>query len=43
MRLAAGLQAPRRLEVRCRAPQRRMLRAIGAQTVERLSVVTERL
>jgi MEDS: MEthanogen/methylotroph, DcmR Sensory domain len=43
MRLAAGLQAPRRLEVRCRAAQRRMLRAIGAQTVERLSVVTERL
>jgi hypothetical protein len=43
LRLAAGLPAPRRLEVRCRATQRRMLRAIGARTVEQLSVVTERL
>jgi anti-anti-sigma regulatory factor len=43
LRLAAELAAPRRLEVRCRAPQRRMLRALGARSVGRLSLVTERL
>ena len=43
LRLAAGLQAPRRLEVRCRAAQRRMLHALGAKSVGQLSIVTERL
>jgi hypothetical protein len=43
LRLGAGLPAPRRLEVRCRAPHRRMLRALGARSVEQLSLVTERL
>ena len=43
LRLAAGLPAPRRLEVRCRAPQRRMLRALGSRSVEQLFIVTERL
>lgn len=43
LRLAAGLQAPRRLEVRCRGTQRRMLHALGARSVAQLSVVTVRL
>jgi MEDS: MEthanogen/methylotroph, DcmR Sensory domain len=43
LRLAAGLPAPRRLEVRCRAPHRRMLQALGARSVQPLSIITERL
>ena len=43
LRMAAGLTAPRRLEVRCRGAQRRMLHALGARSVARLSIVTNRL
>ncbi len=43
LRMAAALPAPRRLEVWCRAAQRRMLLALGARTVPRLSIVTKRL
>lgn len=43
LRLASGLEPPRRLEVRCRATQRRMLHALGARSVGQLSIITERL
>jgi MEDS: MEthanogen/methylotroph, DcmR Sensory domain len=43
LRVAAGLPAPRRLEVWCRSPQRRLLHALGARSVGRLSIVTKRL
>jgi hypothetical protein len=43
LRMAAGLPAPRRLEVWCRAAQRRMLQALGARSVARLSVIVKRL
>ena len=43
LRLAAGLTAPRRLEVRCRGAQRRLLHLLGARGVRPLSVVTMRL
>jgi hypothetical protein len=43
LRLAAGLASPRRLEVRCRGAQRRMLHVLGARSVAQLSVVTTRL
>jgi hypothetical protein len=43
LRLAAGLPAPRRLEVWCRSGQRRLLHALGARSVGRLSIVTKRL
>lgn len=42
LRLAAGLPASRRLEVRCRAVHRRILHALGARSVGQLSIVTER-
>jgi hypothetical protein len=43
LRLAARLEPPRRLEVRCRAGQRRLLNLLGARAASRLSVVTNRL
>lgn len=43
LRLAASLTPPRRLEVRCRAHQRRMLNALGARSVPHLTIITERL
>jgi hypothetical protein len=43
LRLAAGLAAPRRLEVRCRNIHRRMLHALGARATPRLTIITERL
>lgn len=43
LRMAATLPAPRRLEVWCRSAQRRMLHALGARSVARLSIVTKRL
>jgi hypothetical protein len=43
LRLAAGLLPPRRLEIRCRIAQRRMLRLLDSQLVSQLSIVTERL
>jgi len=43
LRLAAGLTEPRRLELHCRAPHRRILHALGARSVKSLSIVTERL
>jgi MEDS: MEthanogen/methylotroph, DcmR Sensory domain len=43
LRLAAGLAAPRRLEVRCRNIHRRMLHTLGARATPRLSIITERL
>jgi hypothetical protein len=43
VRLAAGLAAPRRLEVRCRSHQRRLLHTLGSRSVRQLSIVTERL
>lgn len=43
LRLAANLTAPRRLEVRCRGAQRRLLHLLGGRSVRRLSIVTTRL
>jgi MEDS: MEthanogen/methylotroph, DcmR Sensory domain len=43
LRLAAGLTAPRRLEVRCRSAQRRLLHVLGGRSVRQLSVITVRL
>jgi anti-anti-sigma regulatory factor len=43
LRLAAGLTGPRRLEVRCRNAQRRLLHLLGSRSVGRLSVITVRL
>ena len=41
LRMAAALPEPRRLEVWCRNAQRRMLLALGAKSVARLSIVTK--
>jgi hypothetical protein len=43
LRMAAALPAPRRLEIWCRSAQRRMLHTLGARSVARLSIVTNRL
>ena len=43
LRLAAGLSAPRRLEVRCRGAQRRLLHLLGGRSVTQLSIITIRL
>lgn len=43
LRMAAALPEPRRVEVWCRSAQRRMLLALGARSVARLSIVTKRL
>lgn len=43
LRLAAGLTAPQRLEVRCRNAQRRVLHLLGGRSVSQLSVITTRL
>jgi len=43
LRMAAGLPAPRRLEIWCRGSQRRLLHTLGARSVGRLSIVTKRL
>ncbi len=40
--LAAGLAAPRRLEVRCRAYHQRLLHVLGGAALARLTIVTER-
>jgi len=43
VRLAAGLTAPRRLEVHCRSTQRRLLHLLGGRSLEQLSIITMRL
>jgi MEDS: MEthanogen/methylotroph, DcmR Sensory domain len=43
LRLAAGLTAPRRLEVHCRGAQRRLLYLLGGRSITQLSVITMRL
>ena len=43
LRLAGGLSAQRRLEVRCRGGQRRLLHLLGARSVRQLSIITMRL
>jgi hypothetical protein len=43
LRFAAGLAAPRRLEVHCRSSQRRLLSLLGGRSVRQLSIVTMRL
>jgi hypothetical protein len=43
LRFAAGLTAPRRLEVRCRSSQRRLLYLLGGRSIKQLSIVTMRL
>ena len=43
LRLAVGLTAPRRLEVRCRGAQRRLLHLLGGRSITQLSIVTVRL
>ena len=43
LRFAAGLTAPRRLEVHCRSSQRRLLYLLGGRSVRQLSIVTMRL
>jgi MEDS: MEthanogen/methylotroph, DcmR Sensory domain len=43
LRLAAGLTGPRRLEVRCRSGQRRLLHLLGSRSVGQLSVITVRI
>ena len=43
VRLAAGLTAPQRLEVRCRGAQRRLLHLLGGRTLGQLSIITMRL
>jgi hypothetical protein len=43
LRLANGLTRPRRLEVRCRSYQRRLLHMLGSRSIRQLSIVTERL
>lgn len=40
LRLAAGLPAPQRIEVRCREHHRRMLNVLGAHTIPRLTIIT---
>jgi anti-anti-sigma regulatory factor len=41
LRLANGLAWPRRLEVRCRSHQRRLLRTLGSRSIRQLSIITE--
>jgi len=43
LRFAAGLTAPRRIEVRCRSSQRRLLCLLGGRSIKQLSIVTMRL
>lgn len=43
VRLAAGLTAPRRLNVHCRSGQRRLLHLLGGKSLEQLSIITTRL
>ena len=43
LQLAAGLTPPRRLEVRCRVAQRRLLHLLGGRSVRQLALVTVRL
>jgi hypothetical protein len=43
LRLAAGLTAPRRLEVHCRGAQRRLLHLLGGRSITQLSIITMRL
>ncbi len=43
VRLAAGLTAPRRLEVHCRSSQRRLLHLLGGRSLEQLAIITMRL
>lgn len=43
LRLAAGLNGPRRLEVRCGSAQRRLLHLLGGRSVRQLSIITMRL
>ena len=43
VRLAAGLTAPRRLEVHCRSSQRRLLHLLGGRSLEQLLIITTRL
>jgi anti-anti-sigma regulatory factor len=43
MRLAADLVPPRRLEIRCRNSQRRLLHLLGSRSVHQLTIVTTRL
>src|SRR6201996_3064712 len=43
LRFAAGLTPPRRLELRCRGAQRRLLHLLGSRSVRQLSVITVRL
>ncbi|MGH3277668.1 MAG: MEDS domain-containing protein [Trebonia sp.] len=43
LRLAAELTGPRRLEVRCRNAQRRLLHVLGGRCVRQLSIITMRL
>lgn len=43
LRLGAELTAPRRLEVRCRNTQRRLLHLLGERAVPQVSIITTRL
>jgi hypothetical protein len=43
LRLAAGLEPPRRLEVHCRGAQRRLLHLLGSRSVRPLAIITMRL
>jgi hypothetical protein len=43
VRLAAGLTAPRQLEVHCRSAQRRLLHLLGGRSLKQLSIITMRL
>lgn len=43
LRFAAGLTAPRQLEVRCRSSQRRLLCLLGGRSIRQLSIITMRL
>jgi hypothetical protein len=40
LRLAAGLPAPQRLEVRCRGTHRRLLHLLGGRALRQLSIIT---
>jgi hypothetical protein len=42
LRLAARLASPRRLEVHCRAHQRRMLHVLGARSIRQLTIIVQR-
>jgi len=43
LRFAAGLTAPRQLEVHCRSSQRRLLCLLGGRSIRQLSIITMRL